>query len=138
MTEDLFTMMTEKGIEDVEKLSFVSGIDFQLLVDNISNKRMKLRNIMKLTKVLGCYPYQLIYGMDSNHRYWYIDDERYPVDLRICEKCKFWSKNARWCVYREQTGEMLPDDHIVLHENGRSSCTCQTIGKHERKMVIPL
>lgn len=89
-----------------------------------------------MSKALDVFPYVITCGDGSKHEYWYVCEEDYPVDVNYCESCVYWSAYSKWCTYFEDEGELLPDGHIIVHDDGRHTCTCRKIGRHKRRVTL--
>lgn len=131
-------MAKDRGIDGIEALCEESGISsYKLFRSRLLTYGMaSLPDIMKISKRLDVPPYFVTCVENTEHEYWFVADEEFPVDVDYCRKCKYWSKYSCWCTYYEHTGKLLPDGHIIVHEDGRHTCSCREIGKHERIQTL--
>lgn len=133
---DLLRMAKKKGIEGVPALAEICGTPPQLFTKRLNSRKASLPDIMKLSKALEVPPYFITCGENTDHVYWYVCEEEYPVDVSFCAPCKYWAHEMKWCTYFEHTGEMKPNNSIVVHDDGRHTCICREIGEHNRKVSL--
>lgn len=134
-TESVLQMIKERN-EDIHDFAERCGIGYDPLINALSEFRMRLKDIMKLSRALDVFPYQIIYGKKAEHEYWYLNETDYPVDPSYCAKCKHWSTFYKWCCYLESKGELKPNNSIVVLEDGRHICSCRELGTHERNATL--
>lgn len=134
--QGLKALMKDHSTTDLHQLAEICNVNYESILHVMATGRATRPMIMKLARAFDVPGYVITCGLGTEHKYWYLCETDPPVDHDYCSKCIYWSKFMKWCTYYEQVGELLPDNNIIVHEDGRHTCTCRVLGKHYRKPTL--